>query len=359
MDKKEYISKGSLLILILSFPISFTYFCLLRAFASEKFYLDTGTIRRFMKPGSPVNDYSIAGDFYKRLGFHWNTPILYEILFSALIFFLFTFLILFILKIDLANISSFIFYGASLVFFGPYFSMISKDLIVLVFLLLSLIFFNSKYYPFIFTVFATIYAVNYRKYWLITIVLTVCLYYICNHVKRKKLLAIVSFEGLYLIIISIVYHFSHGGFLSSNRMSINMVRENGLYSRTMTRTILPPVNVINDILNSLYNGINLIIPIDGFGSINEIVYYIWLYVMIFFIWNVYRKCRGIRGNMLYYLLFFVSFIFTQSLFEPDMGSAFRHQLTVTLFIPFMLQSYQQNYFEETSHIDLKNDKITK
>lgn len=355
MDKKN-ISKGSLLILILSFPISFIYFCLLRAFASKKFYLDTGTIRRFMKPGSPINDYSKAGNFYKKIGFHWDTPILYEILFASLIFFIFTLLIISVLKIDLANISSFIFYGASLVFFGPYFSMISKDLIVLIFLLSSLIFFRYKYYPILFTIFSIIYAINYRKYWLITIVLTICLYFICIHIKKKKLLLISFFEGFYLVVISIVYHLINGSFLSVSRMSINMVRENDSYGRTITKTILPPTNILNDILNSLYNGINLFFPIDGLGSINELVYYIWLYIILIFIWKVYHKCKGIDGNMLYYLLFFAAFMFTQSLFEPDMGSAFRHQLTVTLFIPFMLQSYQQNYVEEHPKIKLDINK---
>lgn len=344
MKKKNTftISKVSLLIIILSFPVSFMYFAALRLILSEKFFLDTGTIRAAMKPEAVRNDYSSTGDFYRRLGFHWDTPVIYELLFAASIFLLFTIAIVIIFRLDFLDFKTLMWYILVLIFFGPYFSMISKDLIVFIYILFSSIFINSKKYIPIFILISSIYALNYRKYWLITIVLAVVIWLICKKMKKNKILTIMIISTVYLVSISVIYHFHSGSYLSVSRSSVNLFRTNDVYSRTMTRTVLPPNSIINDLVNTIYNGINLVIPIDGFGSANELVYYIWLYSILFMIWRTYKACNGINGNVLFYLIFFFSFIFTQSIFEPDMGSAFRHQLTVSSFIPFMLLYYRRN-----------------
>lgn len=359
LSQEKTYSKMSLLIAIVSFPVSFFYFYLLRYLLPNNFFFDTGTIRRFMKPGAIVNDYSIAGKFYRQLGFKYDTPIFYEIVLASTVFFIFTCALLYILKIDFLHFDTSLMYVFSLALFGPFFAMISKDLIVFIFLLATFLFFNRKSYRLYFLLFILLYAVQYRKYWFITIVLLFSLCIVRYFFSRHTIIISTLFTFIYLVLVSICYHLLSGSYISIQRMSVNSTRVGSDYARTATRTILPPTNLFNDLTNTIYNAINLLIPIDGIGSINELAYYLWLYFILYIIYRTYKTCHGISGNTRFYLLFFISFIFTQSLFEPDMGSAFRHQLPVTLFIPFMLQSYQQNYFEETSHIDLKNDKITK
>ena len=343
LEQKKTISKASLLIVILSFPVSFLYFYLLRYILPDKFFFDTGLIRNGMQPGAPVNDYSIAGDFYKHLGFKYDTPIIYEIILASTVFLVFTFLLVYILKVDFLNFDTSLIYLFSLMVFGPYFSMISKDLIVIIFLLVALLFFNRKHYKLIFLLIITLYAYQYRKYWFITIGLLIGLWVIQVIFSKHRIIISSIFMLVYVIIISIVYKLATNNYISMQRMNINNSRIGMDTARTMTKTILPPTNLFNDLANTLYNAVNLFIPIDGIGSVNELVYYAWLYFILFMIYHTYKKCHGIKGHTRFYLLFFAAFVFTQSLFEPDMGSAFRHQLTVTLFIPFMLQSYQQQY----------------
>lgn len=343
MKNKSIYSKASIFICILSFPISFFYFYILRDILPNNFFFDNGTIRNAMKPGAPVTDYSVAGDFYEKIGFHWDTPMFYEILFSAIIFTIFVIGLVFTLQIDFSRIGTLSWIIVGLGFFGPFFSMISKDLIVFIYMLFTFFFFNKRYYPFILFSTVVIYAFNYREYWLITAVLTLFLWVVMSKVEKNRILKIILFIIFYMIAISIAYNIANGGYLSGSRAGVNEVRIDAANSRTMTKTILPPTNLFNDMANTVYNAINLLIPIDGFGSINELAYYFWLYAVLILIWFTYRKCKGITGNMLYYLLFFASFLFTQSLFEPDMGSAFRHQLPITLFIPFMLINYQDKH----------------
>lgn len=345
LEPKKTYSKASIFVAILSFPVSFIYFYVLRYILPGNFFFDTGTIRRFMQPGAGVTDYSIAGDFYKRLGFKYDTPVIYEILMASIVFFIFTCALLYLLKIDFLNFDTSLVYLFSLMVFGPFFSMISKDLIVFIFLLATLLFFNSKYYPYAFIVITVIYAYNYRKYWFITIALLISLVIISKLVHQHRMAISGIFMFFYLIIISVFYHWNKGEYISIQRMNVNNTRIGMENARTATKTILPPTNIFNDLANTLYNAVNLFVPIDGIGSINELAYYAWLYFIIYMIYRTYKKCHGIKGHTFFYLLFFASFMFTQSLFEPDMGSAFRHQLTVTLFIPFMLQSYQQHHVD--------------
>lgn len=336
-------SKASLFVTILSFPISFFYFYLLRDILPENFFFDTGTIRRFMKPGSPVNDYSIAGNFYEHLGFKYDTPIFYEIVLASTIFLMFTIFLIYILRVDFLNFDTSLIYLFSLAVFGPFFSMISKDLIVFIFLLAALLFFNKKHYKLIFLLIITLYAYQYRKYWFITIGLLLSLWIIQAVFSKHRITISGIFMLVYLVIISIIYKLVTNNYISIQRLDVNNSRIGSSNARTMTKTILPPTNLFNDLANTLYNAVNLFIPIDGIGSVNELAYYAWLYFILFMIYRTYKRCHGIKGHTRFYLLFFAAFVFTQSLFEPDMGSAFRHQLTVTLFIPFMLQSYQQRY----------------
>lgn len=352
-QEKTY-SKASLLIAILSFPVSFLYFYLLRYVLPNNFFFDTGTIRRFMRPGAGITDYSIAGDFYKRLGFKYDTPVFYEIVLASTVFFIFTCALLYILKVDFLHFDTSLMYAFSLLVFGPFFAMISKDLIVFIFLLATFLFFNKKHYKFIFVLIVIIYAYQYRKYWFITIVLLLCLWFIQRYFSEHRMATAGTFMGIYLVVISIFYKMNRHEYISIQRMNVNNTRIGMENARTATKTILPPTSLFNDLGNTLYNAINLFIPIDGIGSINELAYYAWLYFILYMIYRTYKTCKGIFGHTRFYLLFFAAFMFTQSLFEPDMGSAFRHQLTVTLFIPFMLQSYQQNYVENKLNIDLKD-----
>lgn len=347
MGEKRY-SKLNLLIWILSLPISYLYFISLRYLLPRKFYFDTNTIRSFMENGASMTDYTKAGNFYKRLGFKYDTPIVYEIILASIVFFLFTTILVFIINVDFSKLSIDLIYLCVLCFFGPFYSMISKDLITFIFILFAMLFFNTKIFKYILIVVVLIYALNFRKYWLITLCLFIILFIAFKFLKRKTLW-IVIMESIFLLLISITYNIFTGQYISSQRLIVNSARINSDNAKTITKTLLVPNCLSNDLINTIYNFVNLIFPIDGIGSFNELIYYIWLYTVFGLIYFFRKK---MNKNEKIYLIFFASFLFTQSLFEPDMGSAFRHQFVISSFIPFFtMSSTGEINIDESLHQD--------
>ena len=276
---------------------------------------------------SGSESYGSAALFYKLLGFSLNSPPYKEVLLSVLIYGIYIFFLVWIIKFNFDNVINLIIVCILSFFFATYYSVLSKDLIAFICICPSFLFFKNRYFIFFLVICIFFYGFFFRSYWLIFgIVLIIS----SNKNIRRNRPAHFFILLLVIVVFSVFYFKLDHHYVSLLRDNTHSV----LSANTNIDNIFSPTNIVYDILNTLNTLINLIIPLNGLGSKNELVYYVILYFFIY----IYLKNKN--DNFLW-LSIFVSFLISQSFFEPDMGSALRHQMVLYLYLyPILLSSKQ-------------------
>lgn len=75
------------------------------------------------------------------------------------------------------------------------------------------------------------------------------------------------------------------------------------------------------------------------SALSQIMYYAWLYLILFLLKEPFKQLLDGRTECSIYLLFLLSYILVQTLFEPDLGSCLRHQI---IFFPVIFYLSERN-----------------
>lgn len=329
---KLNLSKNFFLALVLSI-IAFLFLLGSQNIFPERFRFDSDIIRLAMNDNEfklMDQSYGNTAKFYLFFGLTHNTDAIYFIIFSWTIFVFVTCMLLYKVKIRFNNNFIFLSYLLFALFYAAYFSDYAKDLVAILFLTLSLFFYDKKYFPIALYIVILLYAFIFRTYWFLFFAVTILINYLIR--SKISIFRIIIFTLFIPCAVCFSYNLITHDYISDRRYNLNESRllRNDENARTMTEVILPPVNILNDTLNCIYSTINLFIPIDGIGSPNELIYYSWLYIFIFCIKkNIIRIIKDYKKRII--LCCCLAYIITQGFFEPDIGSAFRHQLPFYMF----------------------------
>lgn len=320
-----HIYPKSIVIAIVISIFRFILSVIIRPKLPYNFIVDSLTIRRVMNSNilffSGEDSYKSTALFFRMLGFTHQSSYLVEIIFSSVIYTLFLFVIIFVLGINLAKLIPFICISLLTFFSIVYFSMFSKDLIAFIFLSMSVIFNKSNKYNCWMVVMVLLYGFLFRAYWIIFAGYILLFYFMQN--KRIRPIKQALFSFIALLGIGWGYQKIYGLYISQIRADTLSV----LNANTKIQNLYPATSLLNDFFNSLYSLSNLLFPINGINSKNEIVYYFVLYAVLCLIIKS-KKNEAIRISAIQIIC---SFLLVQALFEPDMGSALRHQIVVFIF----------------------------
>jgi hypothetical protein len=325
----------------------------------NRFHSDSNTIRRFIASSGMVfsgdSSYQSTASFYRLIGFQADSPHVVEASMAFVSFTIFLFFVFFIIKINMNNFFSIVLLIFEIFVFGAYFSFVSKDLIPFTLLTVSYLFYKkSKFYIFYLSA-ILVYAIFFRHYWFLALSILV-FFLVINKFREIKVRLFITISFFIQIVSSVGYFILTHEFISKIKEGANADRIGSIFAKTIINNWIPTTNLLTDIVNNAYCLINLIIPLDGLASVNEIVYYVWLYTVLatIFVAKFKFKIDILEGNLKYIIFFFFSFLLIQSFFEPDIGSAFRHQLVVSIPIPLLMTQKI-----ESSLKDIKeNEKIS-
>ena len=262
--------------------------------------------------------YQSTALFFKMIGYNSRNDSYFEIMLSICTYMIYIFLLIFVFKIDFRNLRNILSIICITFFFSIYFSVLSKDLICFLFLFIPFCRINKTDFLKYFVFFSFVYGLFIRSYWILFVIFFFFLNYVCKKVKWKIL-----GTGFLYISISFLYVKIKGDYISKLRADTHSV----LNANTNIDNIFIPNNLFHDLLNNLYVFLNLIFPANGIGSKNEIFYYIFIYFFIILLFKYYN----LFNDRKYFNILF-SFLIIQSLFEPDMGSALRHQSVFYFYI---------------------------
>lgn len=302
-------------------------------------------------------NYKSAAIFYKMLGFNANSPIYREQFFSWLVFGLFLILVLYIAKESSLNLIQITFLSFFALMFGIYFAYISKDLIIFLFMTLGT-YLVAKYRSILpLSIVIIVYATLFRSYWFLVLITFLLLYYAVQ--KNKSVVSVAIFSLLAIVIIVFAYNIINGSQMSVARTAVNDQRLNGQQANTMINNLLPNSSVFTDTINCLYVFLSLFLPIDGLGSFNEIIYYFWIWGVTVSMLLKWKKIKRNHERQQYLYLsssfcLLLALVVIQSMFEPDIGSVFRHQLAI---VPILILLLFQNSDAVSNGTDITKTRI--
>lgn len=129
----------------------------------------------------------------------------------------------------------------------------------------------------------------------------------------KKVLSKIIVYLSSVLFVEIIYFFLTNSFLSDNRSDVNQVRLQTNIVNSVINNPLANTSLITDFINFVHGFLELIIPIDGLGSINEAAYYVWIWTIIISL-NSKKKIifRKSYRNGLYFTFFY--FFYLNSIF---------------------------------------------
>jgi hypothetical protein len=309
--------------------VSFVYFLNVRNIFPDKFFFDNSTLRQFLQ-GSGLEDkaFQSTAKFYRFLGFSDETSFFIESLMSWFIYTVFLLLFCWRNYKVFVSPTSIVLVCVWTVIYGAYVSVMGKDQVslVLVGLIPLVLGKNLSKYSIWLVVFSLLYGMFFRTYWLIIILLAVIA---SVPIKIKKS----RWVRLFLLVMGVVAVFAvYRIFLHESimdvRVTTNASRIGSDYAQSIIQNVVPSTNIFADILNWLHTLLILLFPV-GITGVSQILYYGWFWLVVFVIIN---KQKGIRlnGNLptKYLINFVVSFVLVQAMFEPDLGSALRHQVVL-------------------------------
>lgn len=325
MSKKISIQNFIFLLLISIIAIFFLFNA--QKLVGDHFYYDSLTLKYFLSLPIQENlklitesSYAATAFIYQFFGIDNNFNNNQQIILNLFIYMFCVFLFLIKKEAQLNNLFNISLLLLVTVFYSVYLGQISKETLV-VLMMIIIVTFNGKY-NLISILLMLLYGFFVREYWLL-----IALLFVFNHIilkKNNKILKVILLNFLMITILSFLHILMFGELLTSYRYEVNEYR---MYAGEVNTILLNPynaVNVISDLGNFIYGFTNLILPIDGISSTNELAYYVWILLLTFISIKKLRKANF--NDTIVPLSLLISFICVQSIFEPDMGSVLKHQI---------------------------------
>lgn len=299
------------------------------------FFNDNKFIRDIMNETVFIEDKSYLNTayFYKFFFLSGSVPFLVESIISLLLFLIVH--TIYTKQIGYKNILVLFLYSIACFLYSVYLTQFSKDQILMLFLITIFIINNrmiSKNVSEGKIVFTTVtllllYAYFFRDYWYL-----ISLLLVFNHIISRMSIFYQLLGNVMLIpFISSLYILINNQNISFVRSSVNFSR---LLYEDINTIILNPfgeTGFIYDTLNIYYGIINMLVPLDGIGSLNEVIYYIWIWAFLCFLYFQFKEIK-LNFKSILYLNLAISFFIVQGIFEPDMGSVLRHQLPIGIIV---------------------------
>lgn len=346
-DRKK-ISYKSIVVLPFFCIGTFILFILSREIFPMHFFFDNKTVRMFMEnPG--INDdksYLNTANLFSFFGFEYNSSFISEQIFSWLIFILLISVLIVKFHLDISTIQNFVLLSFFTVFYSAYFTQLSKELVLIILMLGTFLIITKKNENRMFLLFALLYAYFFRTYWFLTLFFTISFLITLRFTNKEINKLFFALIGIQVIIIQTLFLGVTNDYLTNARYDVNQTRLSSEFADTMIRNPFINTSILTDFSNFCYGLLNLFIPIDGLGSANEIVYYIFIWLVIGILKKEYKSRKPDFYNYSPYYMFLISFIVVQAFFEPDMGSALRHQvilIPIILFISCKDNPQNDNY----------------
>lgn len=318
-----------------------------RSIFPEKYFFDNQMIRAILNGYIADSSYTNVAKVYKLFGMTATTSPIIESLVAALVFVI-TMLSLFLKKASwLRNKTNFLFLSMWGVFYAAYLSQMAKDQIAFLIVIFPafILIKDEKVRFWTFLLCALIYAAFFRPYWLLIIIMTFSLrFFPKTHSKFVNVFRITFVLVLELIVILVVYRLLHGSSILDIRYSINAGRIDTGNSQSMIPSLFKNTNLFYELANIGYTAIIMILPVH-LSALSQIMYYAWLYLILFLLKEPFKQLLDGRTECSIYLLFLLSYIVVQTLFEPDLGSCLRHQI---IFFPVIFYLSERNSGEKTA-----------
>lgn len=146
-----------------------------------------------------------------------------------------------------------------------------------------------------------------------------------------------------IVFLSFSYQLVKGELFSGiSRELVNSERMNSDDAETMILSPIPPTNIFTEAIATVHGFISVNFPI------NALKFYYKPQVIAFVFWQIFLtwiiivrfgyllKTYTSRKKEFWLMLFFISYIIIQAIFEPDLGTAVRHKIGVFPLIYFLL-----------------------
>lgn len=184
-----------------------------------------------------------------------------------------------------------------------------------------------------------IYAAFFRIYWFLIISLTIAnLFFLSGRITRR------SFAFLLLSILfamSFVFYQTQGYYLSEIRTVLNRGSIGSPDVITIILNLFPTTNVGLDVLNGLISSLRFKFPLElvALGNVKYlafIVFQLWLTTVVYQAVKFYFSTpqdKGLRYK--FSLSIIIAYWLIQGFFEPDFGTALRHQFPLLPFFIYL------------------------
>ncbi|MFO1463702.1 MAG: hypothetical protein U1F66_07980 [bacterium] len=320
----------------------------------DKYFLDADTIKSYIPTSSFqfdfLDSYNNTAYFYKLIGMGSVMPDWVAGFISYSVPFLLLAMICWRQKweFNFLTASLFSFWNILMV---VYMGMYSKEFLAFVFIVLITVFCKSKRGLAFAILMAVFYGVFFRIYWLL--VVGFCLVNLYLIKLKKPLVTIVIVQLLTAILVFKLANVATGQYLSEARLTVNLEREDGDNATTMIDNIFPNSSFIFDWMNGSFIWFSLLFPffLLKTAEVQHIVFLVFqlvnvsLFIMVarLLINNNQRSLVGMdvpQKNQIQVLVAWcVAFSFVQGIFEPDFGSAARHQIILIPMWFILLNTY--------------------
>ncbi len=146
-----------------------------------------------------------------------------------------------------------------------------------------------------------------------------------------------------IVLLSFSHNLVKGSFFSEmSREALNLERMDKEDADTMIVSPIPPTNIFGEAFATVYGFISVNLPINGlkfFYKPQVVAFVFWqlLLTWILFVrFGYLLKDYTYRKKEFWLMLFLLSYLVIQAIFEPDLGSAVRHKIGVFPLFYFLL-----------------------
>lgn len=311
-------------------------------FLPQSFFTDAGTIKRFMLENnslSTFDSYTATAMFYNLLP-GGDSVFLVSLL--SMLFCIFVAWQVIYTTDSFRNISPTLAIITSiyLILSSIFLAQHSKDLIVLI--LISIYIFLTKYDKkglVIFIIFALIYAVLFRAYWLIVIGFFIGA--LITQRKKFGLTKLLLTCCAMLFALAIMFDIFTGVTLNHYRTSINDIRINryDANANTIIESYLPSGSIIYEWANAIIAWILLMFPLPllKLFTFYHTASFLLISTIFTLLFSMKKHISDKQSKTTFILI--ICFTAVQSIFEPDYGSFLRH---ITPLLPLFIFIYLKN-----------------
>lgn len=313
----------------------------------ERFFLDAGLI--VQDPGNEkgwIGSYPLSMMFYAitRLG---QLPYSLVALIQLPILFLFFRLIGISDKFQVFTIKNILVYLA-FIMLAIFIGQPSKEFFTFIFIAVIVLLFQRKELSIgvcllLSFVFFVIFGAVFRPYFAFIPIISTGIFLITRiKFTNRWILGIVTGMAV-IVLLSFSHKLLKGDFLSAmSREALNLERVDSGDADTMIVSPIPPTNVFGEAFAAVYGFISVNLPINAlkfFYKPQVVAFVFWQLLLtwiIFVRFGYLLKDYSSRKKEFWLMLFLLSYLVIQAIFEPDLGSAIRHKIGIFPLIYFLL-----------------------